>query len=105
MQMIISWNDIDIVKVIRNEKYYCSVLIEENVISAIKKGMPTVMISNIKLISKRMPEFILKRIPKKEIRDEVLETVSQDEGENIINYINKTNCKFATDKFLIRIVK
>lgn len=105
MKMIISWNDIDIVKVIRNEKYYCSALIEENVISAIKKGMPTIMVSNIKLISKRMPEFILKRIPKKEIRDEVLETVSQDEGENIINYINKTNCEFATDRFLIRIVK
>lgn len=105
MKIIISWDDVDIVEVIRNEKYYCSVLIEKNVIPAIKNGMPNIMISNIKLVSKRMPEFILKRIPKKEIRDEVLGSVSQDEGENIINYINKTKCKFATDKFLVRIVK
>lgn len=105
MKMIISWDDIDVVQVTRNEKYYCSVLIEKNVISAIKKGMPIIMLSNIKLISKRMPEFILKRIPKKDIRDEFLEYVSQDDGENIINYINKTNCKVATDKFLIKAIK
>lgn len=105
MKMIISWGDIDIIEVVKKEKYYCSVLLEDNVVKAAKDGMPTVMLANIKLISKRMPEFILKRVPKKEIRDEILENVSEDEGENIINYINKTNCRCATDKFLIKIVK
>lgn len=105
MKMIISWDNLDIVEVVKKEKYYCSIIKEENIVEAASKGLPVILLSNIKLVSKRMPEFILKRVPKKEIRDERLENVSEDEGENIINYINMTNCKCATDKFLIRIVK
>lgn len=103
MKIIISWDKIDIIEIIRKEKKYYSVILPENTTQAIEQGMPMVSIANINLVSKRMPKFILERIPEKNIRDKYLDKVSNDEGENIINYINKTNCECATDKFKIRI--
>ena len=103
MKMVIVWDNIDVIEVIRKDNKYFSVILVDNALEAIAKGMPMVSIANIKLVSKRMPQFILNRIPEKNVRDRYLQKVSDDEGENIINYINSTNCEFATDKFRVRI--
>ena len=103
MKMIISWNSLDIIEIVRKGDKYYSVILPDNASKAVEDGMPLVSIASIKLASKRMPQFILDRIPKKEVRDNFIDNVSEDEGENIINYINKTNCKYATDKFMVRI--
>lgn len=103
MRIIIAWNSIDIIEVIRKENKYYSVILPDNTSKAVENGMPIVSIASIKLASKRMPQFILDRIPTKVVRDTYIDNVSEDEGDNIINYINKTNLKRTTDKFTVRI--
>lgn len=105
MKMIISWNELNVIEVIRIENKYFSKILVDNIALAIKEGMPMISIANIKLVSKSLPQFILSRIPQKCVRDKYLKNISSYEGENIINYINTTSCKLATDNFKISIEK
>ncbi|MEG2235866.1 MAG: hypothetical protein RR144_05460 [Clostridia bacterium] len=103
MKIQICWKYNIIIEISRIKGMYVSSLNEENFEVARRDGMPIIEFVNINLISKKIPKFIESRIPQKDIRDKTLKIVSNDEGENILNYIRQTNCKMATDKFSINL--
>lgn len=103
MKMIISWDNLDIVDITRKKGRYFSSINPDNAAIAIEDGMPSIILSNIKIISKTIPKFIINRVPSKELRNKQLKIISPDEGVNILEYINTTNCICATDKFKVSI--
>lgn len=103
MKMIISWNNIDVIEITRKKGRYFSSINPDNAIIAIEDGMPSILLSNIKVISKTIPKFIIDRVPNKKARNKQLKIVSSDESINILEYINTTNCIYVTDKFKVSI--
>lgn len=103
MKMQIVWNNIVIVEISRLKGIYISDVYVDNIDLARKQGMPTIFLSKMNIVSKKLPKFIEERIPEKAIRDKSLDVVSEDEGANILRYIKKTNCRLSTDKFEIKL--
>ncbi|MEG1059790.1 MAG: hypothetical protein RSE57_06450 [Clostridia bacterium] len=103
MKIEICWKEKTIVTITRLEGIYVYSLNKENFTSARKKGMPIIEILSVKLVSKKLPKFIEERIPSKEIRNKELVNISNDEGENILNYIKATKCILKTDEFSVNL--
>lgn len=101
MKMIIKWDNLDIVYITRQKGVYIYNLDVDNFKEAVDKGMSKISLLEVPLISKKLPKFIENRIPPKKIRDEKLDIVSEDEGINILRYIELTKCVLPTDKIQI----
>ncbi len=105
MIISIKWDDVDILSVTKKHNLYISSIKIENLDYAVKKGMPISIISNVKLISKDLPDIVKDRLPNINIIKKEIKLVSENMESNILEYINSTKCKNMVDKFTFYISK
>ena len=101
MKIQVKYKDIIVMEIQRVNKLYVNAINTENFKVALDEGMPLIEFINIKMLSKKMPDIVVNRIPNKLERDKELDIISDDEGINILEYIKKTNCSFVTDNIKI----
>lgn len=105
MVITVKWDNIDILVITKKHNMYISSIISENIDEVSRAGMPMFLISNINIISKELPNIILDRLPSIDMIKKEIEFVSENLESNILEYINRTGCKRATDKFSFYISK
>ena len=101
MKIEVRYKSILVMDINRINKLYINTIKLDNFKQAIDKGMPVIEFIGIEVISKKIPDIVISRIPDKTFRDKELEIISDDEGINILEYIKKTKCSFLTDNFEI----
>lgn len=105
MKFNIKWGNLDIVTISRENGVYIANIDNKCFNQATKSGMPVSILAELKAISDKLPPFVMERIPSKELRDKTIlkskGQLSDDEGDNILDYIDITNCRQKTDKFSI----
>ena len=98
MVITVKWNNIDILNINKMHNMYVTSIITENIDKVINSGMSMTLISNVKVISKELPTIISDRLPSVDVIKEEIKLVSENLESNILEYINRTGCKNATDK-------
>lgn len=105
MVITVKWDNIDILVITKKHNMYISSIVTENIEKVINLGMSMALISNVKIISKELPKVITDRLPGIDIIKKEIELVSENIESNILEYINRTGCRCATDKFSFAIEK
>lgn len=103
MVINVKWDDVDILKVSKRHNMYVSEIVTANIEEVIKRGMPMSLISNIKLMSKEMPDFVMSRLPSIQMIKKEIKVVSSNLESNILEYINCTKCRRMNDKFSLEV--
>lgn len=99
MKIKVFWNNINIMDIIKENKIYITTLNHDNFIKANKDGMPLSLFLKYNLVSSELPSFVKDRLPTPKVISNEVERKGLDNNISIIDYINKTRCKCATDKF------
>lgn len=103
MVITVKWDNIDILVITKKHNMYITSIVTENIEKVIELGMAITLISNVKVISKELPNIIANRLPNIDVIKKEINLVSENLESNILEYINRTGCKRATDKFSFNI--
>lgn len=93
------WKNINIMDIIKENKVYITNINYKNFIKANEEGMPVALFLNHNIVSLELPNFVKDRLPTPKIISEEINKNGLDNDISIIDYINKTKCKCATDNF------
>ena len=99
MVITVKWDNIDILVITKKHNLYISSIVTENIDKVIETGMAMTLISNVKIISKELPKIITDRLPSIDAIKKEIKIVSENLESNILEYINRTGCRYVTDKF------
>ena len=99
MKIKVFWDNVNIMDIVKTEKAYITSVNHDNFIQANKLGMPFSIFLNYNLVSSELPSFVKNRLPTPKIISKEIDRNNLDANISIIDYINKTKCKCATDKF------
>lgn len=97
MKIRVYWKDIEFLEVEKVEDKYFSMIIMENYKKVKEEGCPVMFVENIKIVDDKLPHIIQSRLPKTTNLISKLGDGNKDIESSIIEYINKTKCKRATD--------
>lgn len=99
MKIKVFWKDINIMDIVKTNKAYITSINHNNFVKANEQGMPLTLFLNYNLVSSELPSFVKNRLPTPKIISKEINKNNLDSNISIIDYINKTKCKCATDKF------
>ena len=94
MSYKIYWDKYKIMQIEKVGKKYIAILDRNNFLLAINEGMPSFVLSNIKIVNYKLPGLIINRVPLNNRFNE----------KDFISYVKRTNCMYNTDKFSIQII-
>lgn len=101
MVIKIFWEKYPILNIIKDDNRYFSELKYDSLKEAEKHGMPITLLNQFQMISTKLPYFVKERLPN--TANMVKNMTEEIKQIDVIEYINQTRCKCATDKFEIEI--
>ena len=99
MKIKVFWDNINIMDIVKTNKVYITSINYDNFVKANKSGMPVTLFLNYSLVSSELPSFVKNRLPTPKMISREIDRNNLDTNVSIIDYINETKCKCATDKF------
>lgn len=101
MKINVFWKSINIMNIIKEKKAYITDINYDNFVKANKEGMPLSIFLDYSIVSAELPDFVKSKLPTPKMISNEIDKIGSDKNVSIIDYINKTKCKCATDNFEI----